>query len=157
MAGEPARRGAALATAGLYALAGMAADLDLLVGGHRGQSHSLGAAFIAGGVAWAAMRARSSGPRLRLAAAVAAAYASHVLLDWLGSDSRPPIGIMALWPFSDTYSESPLHLFLAISRRYWLTEFWTYNLRALAREVLILGPIVAAVYLLRRPSLTRGT
>jgi len=135
--------------AALYALAGIAADLDLLVGWHRGPSHSLGAALLAGGLAW--MLTPSGRPqacRLRLAFAVAAAYASHVVLDWLGSDATPPIGIPALWPFSRAYYESSLHLFLAVSRRYWLAEFWIYNLRALARELLILGPIVAGVYVL---------
>ena len=87
-----------------------------------------------------------------VALAVAAAYASHTLLDWLGSDTSPPIGIMALWPFSRDYYESRLHVFMAISRRYWLPEFWTYNLRALARELAILLPLVAAVVLLRRPA-----
>jgi hypothetical protein len=81
---------------------------------------------------------------------VAAAYASHTLLDWLGSDTSPPIGIMALWPVSREYSESRLHLFMAISRRYWLPEFWSYNLRALLRELAILLPVLAAVTLLRR-------
>ena len=67
----------------------------------------------------------------RLACAIAIAYASHTLLDWLGTDSSPPIGIMALWPFSRGYYESTWHVFMAISRRYWLPEFWTFNLYAL--------------------------
>ena len=36
----------------------------------------------------------------RLALATGLAYATHTLLDWLGTDASPPIGIMALWPFS---------------------------------------------------------
>jgi hypothetical protein len=39
---------------------------------------------------------------------------------------------------------------MAISRRYWLPEFWTYNLRALARELLILVPLLTLVLVLRR-------
>ena len=57
---------------------------------------------------------------------------------------------MALWPLSREYFESPLHVFMAISRRYWLPEFWSYNLRALVRELVILTPLVAAVCLIRR-------
>ena len=57
---------------------------------------------------------------------------------------------MALWPVSRDFYESPLHVFSAISRRYWLPEFWTYNLRALVRELLLLVPIATAVLLLRR-------
>ena len=59
---------------------------------------------------------------------------------------------MALWPFSRDYYESSLHVFMAISRRYWLPEFWTYNLYALARELLILVPIALVVLLVRRRS-----
>ena len=52
---------------------------------------------------------------------------------------------------ASTY-ESSLHIFHAISRRYWLQEFWTFNLFALLRELLILGPItVLAAYFRRKP------
>jgi membrane-bound metal-dependent hydrolase YbcI (DUF457 family) len=164
----PGRRAGAgaLGRATIYALAGMAPDLDLLFGAHSGPTHGLGAALVAGVVAWACgvgLRARQSkavvGEQATVtktfaagtfALAVAAAYASHTLLDWLGSDTSPPIGIMALWPLSREYSESPLHLFMAISRRYWLPDFWAYNLRALLRELAILLPVLAAVMLLRR-------
>ena len=79
-----------------------------------------------------------------------AAYASHTLLDWLGTDLSPPIGIMALWPFSSDYYESHLHLFRAISRHYWLPEFWASNARALAGELAILLPLTALGFLVRR-------
>ncbi len=143
------RRGAArrLAT---YAAAGMAADLDLLVGAHSGPTHGIGAALIVGAVAWVILRrigARQSGS---LACATTIAYASHTLLDWLGTDSSPPIGIMALWPFSRQYFESPWHIFMAISRRYWLPEFWAFNALALARELAILLPFAALVLVARR-------
>jgi hypothetical protein len=101
-------------------------------------------------VCGAAARRRDATAVRRLALAVAVAYASHTLLDWLGRDTSPPFGIMALWPFDRGHYESGLHLFLPISRRYWLPEFWVGNLRALARELLILLPIGAAVGLLRR-------
>ena len=125
----------------------MAADLDLLFAlHHRGPTHGIGVACLVGIVAYLATRRRY------LAIAVAAAYASHTLLDWLGTDSTPPAGIMALWPFGREYYESSLHIFHAISRRYWLQEFWTFNLFALLRELLILGPItVLAAYFRRKP------
>ena len=41
----------------------------------------------------------------RRALAIAAAYATHTLLDWLGTDSAAPFGIMALWPVTDDYYE----------------------------------------------------
>jgi hypothetical protein len=125
--------------AAAFAIAGAAADLDFLLGVHSGPTHGIGAAVMAGLIAYVATR------RGRFAAALGAAYASHGLLDWLGSDTSPPIGIMALWPFSREYYESGAHVFEAISRRYWLPGFWIHNLHAVARELLVLLPIVAIV------------
>jgi len=143
-------RGAMLGRAAVYGLVAAAPDLDLLAGAHSGPTHGLGAAIIAGALAWLFLRSTRRANAARVAAAVAVAYASHTLLDWLGTDTSPPIGIMALWPFSRAYYESPVHVFLAISRRYWLPEFWTANLRALARELLILLPVVGIVIRYRR-------
>jgi inner membrane protein len=128
----------------------MAPDLDLLVGAHSGPTHGLGAAASAGIVVWVLLRGMGRRRGGVTALAVALAYASHTLLDWLGTDSSPPIGIMAMWPFSREYYESGLHLFMAISRRYWLPEFWTDNLGAVVRELLVFVPLVAVVVRYRR-------
>jgi inner membrane protein len=125
--------------------AGMAPDLDLLVGRHNAETHSLGAAALTGALAWLLLRWRGSARAGPLALLLAVAVASHTLLDWLGTDTSAPIGIMALWPFSTSYYESDAHVFMAVSRRYWLDEFWTYNLRVFARELLILAPPAIAV------------
>src|SRR6476469_6410573 len=146
----------------IFALAGTAADIDLLFGSHSGPTHGLGAAMIAGTLVAvvSSVRLRADARRnakekaIRLGGAVMAAYASHTLLDWLGTDASPPIGIMALWPFSRDYYESSWHVFMAISRRYWLPEFWTFNLSALVRELLILVPIALVVLTVRRRSST---
>ena len=116
-----------------------APDLDLLVNDHRGPGHSLGAAIIAGIAVWIVAG------QIRWGSAAAAAWSSHVLLDWLGADTRPPIGIMALWPLSTAYFQSPLQIFPAISRRYWLPEFWYYNAKAVLVEVVVLLPIAALI------------
>jgi inner membrane protein len=133
-----------------YAAAGMAADLDLLVGAHSGPSHGIGAALLVGVITWTMLRRMRAERSGIFACAIAMAYTSHTLLDWMGTDSSPPIGIMALWPFSGQYFESPWHVFMAISRRYWLPEFWTVNLLALGRELLILLPVAVIVILIRR-------
>jgi inner membrane protein len=125
-----------------YGAAALAPDLDLLFGTHSTYTHSIGAILLAFAVA-----AIASKGRFRFAAGVAAAWASHVLLDWLGSDSSAPIGVMALWPFSTEHYESSLHAFDAISRRYWMGwVFVMQNAKAMARELLILGPIASAAY-----------
>jgi hypothetical protein len=131
-----------LTTRGLEALlfgaVAVAPDLDLLVGAHSTYTHSIGAVIVVTLVTLAMTRGRWP----RIALGIAAAWSSHILLDWLGSDTSPPIGIMALWPFSDGYYQSSLLVFDAISRRYWLPqEFIWGNLRAALKELLILGPI----------------
>ena len=147
-----------LARTVVFGLAGTAADVDLLFGTHSGPTHGLGAAVIAGMLvaAVSSVRLRAEATRsekegaIRFGGAVMAAYATHTLLDWLGTDTSTPIGIMALWPFSRDYYESQVHVFLAISRRYWLPEFWASNARALAGELVILLPLAALVFFARR-------
>jgi membrane-bound metal-dependent hydrolase YbcI (DUF457 family) len=134
----------------VFAAAGAAPDLDLLIPFtvHRGPTHSLAAALFAGTMAWLLVRkpdspiARKPAGDLRFAIAVAAAYASHTLTDWLSADTTPPMGLMALWPFTSDYYIAPVAIFLAVSRRYWLAETWLLNFRALTRELLIFSPLL---------------
>ncbi len=106
------------------------------------ETHSIGAALAAGVIALLSTRGRQ--PRLALGCTLA--WSSHVLFDWLGSDVTPPLGVMALWPFSSEHYFSNAFLFQAISRHYWVDNFWIHNLWAVASEVLLLGPIAAAAW-----------
>lgn len=121
-------------------------DLDILVDSHRTCTHSIGATAIAGAVAWLVLRGRTPfAPRT--AATIAAAYASHLLLDWMGMDSSIPPGMMALWPFSSRFYISGIDFFGEVSRRYWKPdEFIFGNLSVAVREVLVLGPIAAIAW-----------
>lgn len=118
----------------------MVSDMDIVLATHRGFSHSLGATVIvAGAVALIAWRQRWPAAALAMLAGVA--FGSHVVLDWLGHDSSPPFGIMALWPVSRDYFISGVDLFADVSRRYWRPdEFIFGNLRSLAQELVILVP-----------------
>jgi inner membrane protein len=135
--------------AALFASLGVAPDLDLLFGTHSTYTHSVGAVALA----WLMASAATRGGSPRFAVACAAAWASHLLLDWLGADSTPPLGIMALWPFSREFYLSPVAVFSAISRRYWLPDFYRFNTIAVLRELLILGPVL---WLTTRTRGTRG-
>jgi hypothetical protein len=126
--------------------AALAPDLDFLWGRHNQETHSLGAALFAGLAVFAWKR------QPRLALAVTLAWASHVVFDWLGSDTTPPLGVMALWPISSDYYFSNAFFFEAISRRYWLDNFVTHNLRAVAWEIVILGPLALFLWLRRKPT-----
>ena len=123
----------------VFAALGMLPDLDLLIGAHRGPSHSVGASLIAFLAALAMTRS------VRLSLAAAAAYGSHTVLDWLGADTSAPIGVMALWPFDREHYQSGIHLFRAVSRRYWVPGFVMQNVRAVAWEMMILLPALALV------------
>ncbi len=129
--------------------------------------HSIGASLICGAVAWGVARRQRSRswtpetPAVRatvvgysgaaVGLTLGLAYATHVLLDWLGKDTAPPFGLMALWPFSSRYFVSGIDLFTEISRRYWLPREFIYgNLRSVGRELVILGPIAAAAWWVSR-------
>jgi inner membrane protein len=134
----------------LFAALGMLADVDFLFGTHNTYTHSIGAALIVG----LAAGVLASGRRLSGGLTAGAAYGSHLLLDWLGDDRSPPIGIMALWPFSGDFYQSPVPIFMGISRRYWRDDFLTHNALAVVREIATLGPVLVLVWWtrLRRPS-----
>ena len=123
-----------------FAALGMLPDVDLLFGVHSMYTHSIGAVVLI------LLAARAVTGRWRWALAASLAYGSHLVLDALGHDTTPPIGIMALWPFTSAYYQSDLHLFLPISRRYWVAGFLAHNLTAVAREVLCLLPLTALAY-----------
>jgi membrane-bound metal-dependent hydrolase YbcI (DUF457 family) len=142
--------------AALFAFLGMLPDIDFLFGTHSTYTHSIGAATIVGVLALVTARSPTSragftdASPVRWAIACALAYGSHIVLDALGDDTTPPIGIMALWPLTSEFYQTDLRWFMAISRRYWLPGFWTHNLLAVAWEVVLLAPVAAAVAWLRR-------
>jgi inner membrane protein len=141
----------------LAALAFCAAapDLDLLLrlvdgaNHHRGPSHSFGAAVLVG---VAAFLLRRLGGSLPSGLMVGVAWASHVVLDYLGLDTSPPIGEMALWPFSTTFFASPIPVFYDVPRA--LTWAATrHNALAVLIELVVLVPIAALCW--RRRLFTR--
>jgi membrane-bound metal-dependent hydrolase YbcI (DUF457 family) len=123
----------------LTTAAAVAPDLDFLWGRHNMETHSLGAAALA----VAAVLLWTRGRAVRVAVIVGLAWSSHVLFDWLGSDTTPPLGVMALWPFSSAFYFADAFVFEAISRRTHLPNFWSHNLWAVGKEVLMLGPVAA--------------
>ena len=130
--------------------AGLAAlpDADLLIPGtHRTFSHSVTAACICFIVA---ALVTGQVTRWRTAALCGIAYATHLLLDWLGADKYPPYGIQLFWPWSDRWYISNLDLFRQTARRYFFTApIVRQNLIAVAQEIAILLPLVAVLWLLQ--------
>jgi membrane-bound metal-dependent hydrolase YbcI (DUF457 family) len=138
-----------LLAATIFAGLGVVPDLDVLVEGtHRLYTHSVAAVGLVALLAAFSLRAAGArdadaSARGALVAAAAAAYGSHLLLDWLGDDRSVPIGVRALWPLTDAYFQSSLRWFPPVERRYWLPGFWTANLRAIGWELVVLAPLVA--------------
>jgi membrane-bound metal-dependent hydrolase YbcI (DUF457 family) len=118
-----------------FALLGAFPDVDLMFDAHRGPTHSFGAALVTGLAALALTRER------RLAAAAACAYGSHVVLDWLGADTSVPVGVMALWPLTREHFQSSVEVFDSVWRRNETPDFWSHDIKAVAREVVILLPL----------------
>lgn len=159
--GAPGRREGSLLTALVqtsrsgrcfgFGLLGMLPDVDFMFGSHSTFTHSVGAVVVAGfGGAVLATRTHR-GVRMRYGVAVAAAYGSHVLLDWLGTDDTPPLGVMALWPFSSRFFLSGREWFLGVCRQYDELSCWLHNAQGVAWESLALGLLaVTAVALARR-------
>jgi membrane-bound metal-dependent hydrolase YbcI (DUF457 family) len=147
---QPAARSASLVRHALaFGALGALADIDLLFHTHSTYTHSLGAALLVTVLVMLLVRLRPSGAGTRLALACGAAYASHVLLDWLGTDTSPPYGITALWPFSSAFYYSGLDLFPAVDRRYWLPGFWQRAVTSITWELITLLPLTLLVLWLR--------
>jgi membrane-bound metal-dependent hydrolase YbcI (DUF457 family) len=116
---------------------------------HQHVTHSL--LFTAAAALALALAARllGCGDFIRLSPYFIAAAWSHLLLDLLTSDTREPIGVMLLWPFSNARFSSPVSIFggLAKSRPEELISW--HNAGVIAGEILVLAPLVIAVWLLR--------
>lgn len=134
--------------AALFMALGAAPDLDLLVGRHRYETHSIGAAVIAGAVA-ALMRWPVAPTRAQTFWAACAAWATHPLLDMLAPDHWPPIGVMAFWPFSRGFFITGLEWFLPIDRDWRSSAARWLDAQAAVREALILVPVVVFVWWIR--------
>src|SRR5262249_14759306 len=137
----------------------MLPDADLLIpSAHRTGTHSLLAAALVLIIATVVTG------KVRHSLICASAFASHLLLDWLGADNSPPRGLQLFWPFSDAWYISDLDIFRETVRRQFLTApSVKQNVIAVVRELAILVPVVAAPYLIRpktvarlAPKLTRG-
>jgi LexA-binding, inner membrane-associated putative hydrolase len=134
--------------------AALAPDLDLLFrlfdgrNHHGNEAHSVGCALAAAAVTAVAARMLGMRHPLLFGAAAGAGWASHVLLDYLNVDTHPPIGIMALWPFSRGYYKVPWPVFLDIGRTLdWETAL--HDALAIAWEAVVLLPVVMVAWRLR--------
>ena len=132
-------------------------DLDLLYPPlHRGISHSVGATALLMIIAAVVTGWVTGRIQWRWVALVGAAHASHILMDWMGTDHYAPAGLEALWPFSRAFYISGWDIFPATERRLYLPEAWITNLHALLAEVGLMVPIAIVTFLAKRTRRNRG-
>jgi inner membrane protein len=153
-------------------VAAVAADFDFIPGVligdanryHQQTSHSIAAAIAFGGMsAWAARALAIT--TWKAAVAGTLVYGSHLLLDWLTQDSRPPIGIPLLWPFSDVTFHAPFSLFRGVRHGQpgaGIAEFLgavlsAHNLFSLLMELALLLPLLLLAWWARARSIRRRT
>ena len=117
-------------------------DIDLLIPHtHRWATHSITATlliFIVAIVVTGKVTRRSA---WIVASTLAAAHASHLLIDWLGTDRLPPFGLQALWPFDDRFFISGVDLFPPVERRLLRPDAFGVNARAAVVEIATMGSL----------------
>jgi len=132
-------------------------DADLLIPHfHRTASHSLTATAFTLIIAMAMTGKVTTRSAWQFALALAAAHATHLLLDWLGTDRFPPPGIQVFWPFKDRFYISGFDIFPPVERRLLRPEALAINARAAIWEALIMGPIAFLAWQVRVRRRTAG-
>ena len=130
-------------------------DADLLFHIHRTYSHSIGAVVFTGLFA-AALAANARRPIARVALMCAAAYATHIVLDWMAVDVSKPAGLQALWPLTDRWYLSGWDLFPRTERgNFWSAHSMLVNLWTVVQEGMLLLPPLAVIWLVREKALAR--
>lgn len=145
-------------------MAGNLPDLDLLPAvvlgfnavstSHQGITHSIGFAAAAGAAFGFFFRKRGIPLSLGWPLFSALVFA-HVLLDSLGDDTFPPIGVMLLWPFSSERFLSPVSLFPGVKKGSFADLWDPHNLMEFGLEAAIFLPLIGAVWLWKSGRLKR--
>lgn len=144
--------------------AAAAADVDFLTGdiwggpyfSHHGVTHGFAAAAAAGIVSCAIARASRLERPIRIGLIVALAYASHVVLDFFAGDPGTPTDMPVFWPLATaTWLAAPFQVFVPIEHDGTISGLPAVMVRpdtlaAMAREALLMGPVLGAVMWLRR-------
>jgi len=133
-----------------------AADLDFLVGAatgnwnrfHQGVSHSLTVAVILS-LVMASLPLASLGGWGRRWGLFTALSVSHLALDLVTRDAKPPHGIPLFWPLSSAVVHAPFDLFPNVQRGALAALLAPANWWGVVMEILLLAPVLAAVALHR--------
>ncbi len=127
-------------------------DLDWLYPpAHRTMTHSITAVVAAAAAVIALHWLRRSPHLATVTIAATAAYASHLLLDWVGGDTKLPAGIQLLWPFDSGWFISPVSIFRATDiGGFFRPRTMVSNAIAVLTEVLLMVPAALLALAWRR-------
>lgn len=137
-----------------------APDLDFLPGAlvgkpnlyHHGLSHSLGAAVIFASLGTLLLRLKKGKEAWSLFPLMIFLYGSHLLLDLISIDGRPPLGIPIFWPLTERYFMIPIlpavkhsALDYATTGQVLTDIFSMHNLYVIGFEILLMIPLALVV------------
>lgn len=148
----------------LCVVAANASDLDFLPGlikgdlnaFHQGLTHTLPFVLAVAVVLRALSR---KWPKRRVVQWLFLIGVSHLAADLLTVDTRPPIGIMGLWPFSNEHFSAPFSIFMPLQKQDWTDILRPHNWRAVSVEMAWCLPLLLAVlaWKIRNPSAPAST
>lgn len=152
----------------IFIFAANAPDLDfipgLLIGKpnlfHHGVTHSVGAALIFSGLLSLSFCNKTDRKFGKYFLIFFTLYSSHLLLDYLAFDGRPPFGIPIFWPLNDNYFIFPHPIFPGVMHsrlthatfgQFITDAFSIHNLYVAFIECIILLPFLLIVSVYNRP------
>lgn len=109
---------------------------------HHYYTHTPGWCLLVAAGLWLLMRARGVA-NARAFFWLAALLLSHLAADIFCEDGRAPQGIMALWPFNETFYISPVSLFTHLRKDEWTDILQWHNVYAVLREAVVCAPFLA--------------
>lgn len=129
---------------------------------HHGVSHSLGTGLICALVLAFFMTRKNKAMMGREFVFMFIIFSSHLVLDLLSVDGRPPLGIPIFWPLSDQYYMIPLlppvmHSVLdhATITQFLADVFSLHNLYVIGLEMLLTVPFVFMIHFVKTKKSSR--
>ena len=117
---------------------------------HHGMTHSFTFAVLMGIVFGLFYYFKKHGDFLKYFSIFSLTYVSHLVLDFIGKDTKYPYGEQLFWPFSKIYALSPIAIFSDVYKAsssdvFFQSLFNWHNIQTAIMEVVILLPIVLLI------------
>lgn len=122
---------------------------------HRLWTHSLGFMFLSGLFVFFLQRVMQGKWGIKWPLLAMALVFSHLVVDYLGVDTRGDVGIPVFWPLISENFISPISIFRDIhksnsSGNFIQSLFSVYNLWTIIQEILILGTVLVLILFIQK-------